>query len=99
MIQQRKNQYSLTKADSKKNDPGGSQMRVQYFYLHYSYSALRKDLQAYVALQKHEYKGSEPPRKMLLNAISLFEKTRITKRWVQRSKIAISFWCAAASCA
>ena len=29
-------------------------MRIQYFFLHDSYSALRKDLQAYVALQKHE---------------------------------------------
>lgn len=46
--------HSLTKADSKKNDPHGSQMRIQYFFLHDSYSALRKDLQAYVALQKHE---------------------------------------------
>jgi hypothetical protein len=49
--QQRKNHCCLTKADSKKNDPSGSQMRIQSIFWSDSYSALRKLLQAYAGLR------------------------------------------------
>ena len=100
MIQQRKNYHSLTKADSKKKTtPAG---RRQVFSTNFEAILTRPYVRICKLTQPYKcpnIQGSEPPRKILLNAISRFGKKRMNKRWIQRSKSAKSFWCVAASCA
>ena len=75
MNQQRKNYHSLTKADSKKNDPSGSQTGIQYSLWSDSYKALRKDLQAYAALQMPEYtRQRTAPKNTIKRDLEIREK-------------------------
>ena len=85
MRKQGKNHPSLTKADSKKKTTraGRGQVFITNFggILTVPYVRICKLTWAYKSTNKQ---GSEPPRKILLNATSRFGKKRMNKRWIQR---------------